>query len=531
MSGARAGLAALLGLEADVAIVGAGAAGCLLAAKLARAGRRVVVLEAGPAWQLSDLTSNLIWSRRLKWGGAPVLPAGDHPFSFNYNAGWGFGGAALHHFGAWPRLHEEDFKVRSLHGRGFDWPMDYGDLQPWYDRVQEEVGLSGDAEAEVWRPAGAAYPMPPLRVLAQGEAVARGFTALGMRTAPTPAAINSTPYKGRPACIYDGWCEAGCPIHALANPLVTYKPEALAHGAEFRADCEVVRVLSGAGARVQGVEFLDAAGELRQLRARAVVLAASVVQNPRILFNSASERAPNGLGNRSGLLGKFFMTHALINVFGLFQQETHPHEGVSSSQLICHDRYGKNSTPGAFGSRQWLIAPAIKPNDLLGIATNRADLIGRDLARFMEQAVRQLGNMTGFAEELPMEQNRIELSAEKDARGVPLARLHHTFSENTLRLWRGMAQEGRRIFEAGGAREVWTTPIVNAHMMGGTLMGDDPAASVTDSYGRCHDLANLFIAGGGLFPTAGAANPTFTLHALALRTAEHMIENWPTISG
>ena len=146
--------------KVDVVIVGSGAAGSLLAAKLAQAGKSVVVLEGGPQRAMGDLYSSQIWSRRLKWAGPPTDTSGKDPLSIGFGSGWGTGGSAVHHFACWFRLHPEDFRMKTLYGRGQDWPMSYDDLRPFYDRIQREVGISGDAKQEVWRPARDPYPMP-----------------------------------------------------------------------------------------------------------------------------------------------------------------------------------------------------------------------------------------------------------------------------------------------------------------------------------------------------------------------------------
>ena len=174
--------------KVDVVIVGAGAAASVYAAVLAQAGKQVRVLETGPARRLEDLYSSQISARRLKWAQPEVLEAGKDSVWFNFNAGRGYGGAAVHHFGVWPRYHPEDFKEQSLFGRGLDWPMEYDDLRPYYDRVQAEVGLSGDAEAEIWRPPGDPYPLPPVPVWPHGEVMAKGFASMDMAVAPVRAA-------------------------------------------------------------------------------------------------------------------------------------------------------------------------------------------------------------------------------------------------------------------------------------------------------------------------------------------------------
>lgn len=507
----------------DVVIVGAGASGALLAAKLGEAGRSVVVLEAGPAWTAGDLVSSQIYSRRLRWGGPPVASTGPEPMGFGFNAGWGTGGGALHHYGTWPRLKPADFTIASDHGKARDWPIGYDTLRPFYDRIQAEVGISGDAAAEIWRPEGAPYPMPPLKPLKQGELLARAFAATGRRTAPAPMAINSVEYADRPACQYDGWCDAGCPIMALANPLALYLPRAEAAGVRILNGTPVTRLLSDTAGKVSGVAYFDEKGAPAEQLARLVILCGSVVGNPALLLNSRSAAHPNGIGNGADLVGRSVMTHGLIQILGLFPEATEPHRGVVGAHLISHEAYAKTATPGAFGSRQWLIAPSIKPNDLAGLAAARMDLNGAALDAFMQRAVRHAANMIGMCEALPDPANRVELDGRRNAWGVEGARITHRFSDDAKRLFETMKAEGQAIFKAGGATETWTTGMNSAHLMGGTPMGRSAADSVTDSYGRVRGIDNLYIAGPGLFPTAGAVNPTFTLHALALRTAEHLI--------
>lgn len=512
--------------KVDVLIVGAGAAGSVVAASLAQRGRQVLMLEAGPARQLSDLASSQIWARRLKWSGAPVEEEGNLKIGHNFNAGWGSGGSALHQYAVWPRLHESDFNVRSEHGRGLDWPLEYADLRPYYDLIQAEVGLSGDASAEKWRPPGAGYPMPPLPVFRQGAVIARGFEEHGLSTAPIPLAINSQAFKGRPSCLFDGWCDAGCPIGALANPLVTYLEWARAGGAEIRNHATVARVLHDAsGRRATGVVYFDEKGVQREVDASVVVLAAFAVQNARLLLASTSERHPAGLSNRNDLVGRYLMTHPANSVYGLFPGETEPHLGPTGGQLMCHDHYDdKRALKGGFGSYQWLIANAMKPNDLLGIANTRPDIYGAALDPFMRRAARHFGNMVFVGEDIPRPENRVRLSGGRDRHGIPLAHASHDITAETETMAKHAVAEGLAIFDAAGATEAWPGPRFGMHIMGGTVMGEDPAHSVTDSYGRCHELDNLYVAGPGVFPTSGAVNPTFTIHALARRTAEHILD-------
>jgi choline dehydrogenase-like flavoprotein len=511
----------------DVAIVGAGAAGSIYAALLAKAGKSVRVLESGPAWELGSLISSQIWARRLKWGGPPVEFAGDRPsFSHNINTGWGLGGAALHHYATWPRLHEDAFRVRSLYGRGLDWPFTYAELRPWYDQLQEEVGIAGDAAQEIWRPPGDPYPMPPIRQFAQARLLAAGFAKLGLPTSPLPVAITSTEYKGRPACIYDGWCDAGCPVLALANPLVIHQPQAIEAGARFSARSTVLRLRPAAKDRAAGIEYADAAGVTRFQPARAFVLAASVIQNPRILLNSRSPAWPEGAGNNHDQLGRNLIMDGFVGAYGLFDTPTENHMGVSAGQLMNRVRYKGDRVGAPFGGYQWQIAPSLKPNDIFGIAASRGEIFGDALHDFLRRASKGLASMVAMIEQLPDPENRVLLSSRTDRFGTPLARAQHRVGDELKVLWAHCREEGLAVMKAAGAREAWASPYTSGHLAGGTVCGTDPEQSVTDAYGRLHGVGNVIVAGAGLFPSTGGISPTYTVSALALRSASHMRDRW-----
>lgn len=512
----------------EVVVVGTGAAGSLMGAVLAEGGKDVLILECGHARKLGDLYSSQIWARRLKWASPHVVEAGPDSIWFNFNAGHGYGGAAVHHYAVWPRFHEDDFQEKTLYGHSLDWPFQYSELQPYYDQVQKEVGMSGDAAKEPWRPAGEPYPLPPVLVSNHGKVLARGFEALGMRTSPLPMAILTQPYNGRPPCIWDGWCDAGCPIGALANPLAVYLPRAEKAGAKLRPDARVTRVLmDDTGKKATGVEYVSPSGEVFIQPADKVVLCAFTIENARILLNSADSKNPNGVANSSGTLGRYLMSHPAVGISGLFDDDMQNHLGATGGQLLCQDAFDKKSDPGgAFGSRQWEIGLALKPNDMLGIAMTRPDIFGGALHAFMEDGAKHMGSMVGVCEDEALPQNRIELASEKDAYGYPLAKIVYETSPEGRKLWQTAAAEGVKIFKAAGAREAWHGPQGGQHLMGGTIMGNDPATSVLDSNGRAHDVSNLFVGGPGVFPTSSAANSTFTAKAMAMKTAQFMLANW-----
>jgi choline dehydrogenase-like flavoprotein len=520
-----------MAMNTDLVIVGSGATGSLLAAKLAEAGKKVVILEGGPARPASDLWSSQIWSRRIHGTPFPPLTSGTDPLGITLNTAWGTGGAAMHHYACWFRLHPEDFAFRTHTGVGLDWPLGYNDLRPYYDRVQADVGISGDSEADIWSPPGEPYPFPALPVLTQGQTLKRGFDALGIATAPTPQAILSRAKGDRAACILDGWCDAGCPIEALANPRATYLKQALAAGAKLVNDAAVSRVLTDAhGKRATGVEYIDAQGSRQMMTAGVIALGAFAIENPRILLNSASEAHPHGLANSSGLVGAYMMTHTGGAIYGLFTEETKPYMGRAGGEIWSQAHYATDRSRGFVGGFQWLGATAMKPNDLLGIAMTRVDLFGQPLDEFIKRASQHIVNLVFIGHDLPVAANRITLSDQKDRNGLPLARAVHNAAANSTKLRGAGLELGQKIMQAAGATEVWTFPNADQHILGGAVMGHSPKESVTNSYGQTHDVRNLFVLGSSLFPTTGAVNPTFTISALTLRTADYMTRHWPALT-
>jgi len=346
--------------------------------------------------------------------------------------------------------------------------------------------------------------------------------------------MNSTEYKGRPACIYDGWCHVGCPIGALSNPIVTYLGEARRAGAEVRALSTVTRVLTDAsGKNATALEYIDRDGEKHVQPASVVICAAWAAQNPRLLLNSATDKHPNGLANASGLVGKYIMTHFTAVTNATFDEPLEVTKGTIGGQFMSYERYGKTAHNGAFGSTLLVCGAAAKASGLTGLHNARPDLFGARLAEFMKRAVKGLARFTAACEEQPKAENRVELVSQKDEFGMPLARIVHSYGDNETALWNANFEEGMKIARATDAKEVWqlkgAMPAI--HLMGGTIMGMDASNSVVNSYGQAHDVPNLYVAGPGIFPTCGASNPTYTIFALSLRGAENLAANWSTIAG
>jgi choline dehydrogenase-like flavoprotein len=518
--------------KVDVVIVGAGASGSVYASVMAKAGKKVVLLEQGPDWELSDLISSEIWGRRVKPAGPPFVLEGKNPMGYVAQAGWGAGGASLHYFANFPRLLPTDFRMKSEHGRGNDWPIAYEDVAPFYDKVAREIGVSGDAKAEErWRPAGEAYPMPPMKTFRNGDIWIKPLEAFGLPMVPAPVGMNSVEFKGRPACLYDGWCHVGCPIGALANPQITYLGDARKAGAELRAFSTVTRVLTNqAGTRVTGVEYYDDKHQKQTQEASVVILASWSAQNPRLLLNSATDKHSKGLSNASGLVGHYMMSHTVASTWALFDEDVQNHMGTIAVQYMSYQHYPKTSQKDAFGSTFWTAGFALKTTDL---ANSRGDLFGAELDDYMKRAARNLTGIKAFGEELPAMENRVELVSDKDEFGMPLGKLTHTFQPDAVALWNANLEDGLKVAKAAGAKEAWSArgAIPTSHLLGGTIMGKDASNSVVNSFGQSHEIPNLWMAGPGIFPTEGASNPTYTIFALSQRGAEQMASQWATLTN
>ncbi len=338
----------------------------------------------------------------------------------------------------------------------------------------------------------------------------------------------------RPPCLYDGRCDSGCPIGALANPLVTYVPRALAAGAEFRPRCTATRVLlrdggGGRADRVAGVLYADATGEEHRVLASGVVLAAFSVQTPRLLLASATDRFPDGLANRSGAVGRYMMAHVSGDALGLFSSETEPYRGITGSSLVCQDSYDAKAKADFFGSYQWLVAWCSSRPTCSASPTRGPSCWARRCTASCEPRRGTWAASRCSARTLPASDNRVTLGAARDAFGVPRAEVTHRYAPDTLRLHAAAMAEGERVLRAAGATEAWAAPMAQQHILGKTIMGTDPACSVANGFGQAHDHENLFLAGAGLFPTSGAVNPTFTLSALAARTTDHINRIWSSL--
>ncbi|WP_134699504.1 GMC family oxidoreductase [Ammoniphilus sp. YIM 78166] len=507
----------------DAVIVGAGAAGGVIAKELAEAGMKVVVLDAGPMRDpQKDFASDELSMKSLGWQETRIVD-GQNPLTMGHNnSGRGIGGGTTHFTGVFLRFHDADFKARSLDGVAEDWPISYEDLEPYYDKIEKEIAVSGPKHFP-WGNFKGPYPYPEREPLSPNAYMFQnGCEKLGIKSVVAPLAILSAPFEGRPPCINRGFCNQGCMPNAKFSTLIVHIPKAIQAGAEVLPDCMVTQIVMGNDGKVKGVEFVHD-GQTHKQEARLVILSAYVVETPRLLLNSANSQFPNGLANSSGWVGKGVMTHSSFDVLGRFDYEIRLYKGTPV--LATTQDFYRSHPENDFVRGYTLHAHGVRPVSFVNaISNSQSGLLWGKKLREKVLDYNYYGKITMVGEVLPNENNRVSLDSEKDEYGLPRAKVTFSYGENDNKLIQHAVKKMKEIIEAAGGRPEFVVDD-SAHLMGGCKMGSDPTQSVVNSFGQTHDIPNLFISDASIFVTSGAGNPTNTVMALAARTADYIKEH------
>ena len=557
----------------EAIVVGLGAAGGIIAEQLTAAGVRVLALDKGPMHSSEEFTFKhdeiryysrgglvpqlrtdpVTWrpdetseARLLPW--ATGLLGNSEPLHLPPSIGPG--GGTLHWGGASWRQGESDFRMRSAIVERFgsdalpadstlvDWPLTYSDLEPYYERVEWELGVSGQAgnvNGEIdaagnrfEEPRRRGYPMPPLRRAAADDRFRAAALELGFHPFQQPAAVASQDHGSLSGCVYCGFCHGYlCHVNAKQSSRVTSVERALATGnLDLRCSARVFRVNRDAGnGRVRGVSYFEPDGTVRDVEADLVVLACYALENTRLLL--ASEI------NGNGEVGRHFMTHSFGWCSAVLPEFTNPFMAplVASSVIddLNGDRVPDNDAGVVWGS----VITAI-PGDLQPIeaAHNLPSGLPRWGARFKDWFAENYRRLFGIHNQIPSLPSRrfyCDLDPKvRDPLGQPALRITHDWADHDVAALRFFEPIKRQICEQMGALEFWTEPLpppyhLSTHEVGTHRMGEDPGASVTDVFGESHECHGLYVVGGGQFPTLSGYNPTQTIQALAYLTADHML--------
>lgn len=522
----------------EVLVVGAGLSGAVASLQLARAGIQVTCLERGewqdpvdypgdkPDFELQALGP---WhaNPNLRRNPADYAILDDSseikPMLFN-----GVGGSTILYSAHWMRFLPSDFRVHTLDGVADDWPISYSELAPFYDANDIDFGVSGIAGDPAY-PDFPDYPLPPLPIQPWGERIAAAHQRLGWHWWPGSNAIASQPYRNRRPCVQRSTCRAGCNEGAKASVDRSHWPEAIELGARLVTGARVTRILLDEKGLACGVLYRDASGTERRYRAGLVILAGHAIATPGLLLGSAGPSYPDGLANRSGLVGRNLMMHPLCRVIGFFDEPMMSWQGQWGQSLYSMEFAETRPEHDFVRGAKWNLGPSGGP---LGAALYPVDgerCWGKTLHRRIDQWLGRSAIWGITAEDLPDTDNRVVLDCDaRDDDGNAKIRLIYRVSDNSRRLLDFMAARAVESFTEAGACETAARKLVTDngwHALGTCRMGADPDTSVVDPWLRCHDVDNLYIVDGSVFVTSSSVNPAATIAALARRTADHLVEN------
>jgi choline dehydrogenase-like flavoprotein len=528
----------------DFIVVGSGASGGIMARELSRAGNSVIVMEQGPRLapgdfehdelkyrQLSGITNNPATNPqtfRKDPSQKAERVAGRNPLTYARIVG----GSSAHFNANFWRLHEVDFIEGSKYGGVpgaslVDWPITYAELEPYYTKVEWEVGVSGLAGASPFDPPRSKpYPMPPLPVKASGVLFERGGRKLGLHPYPAPMAINSIFYKDRPACAQCGLCGGfGCEVMAKSSSVWTVIPEAEATGrCEIRSESYVFRIGMDKTGRATGVHYFDHDKKEQFQKARAVVVCANGSETPKLLLNSATNGFERGLANGSGAVGRYLMFNKGGGAAARFEHPLNEYKGANVTRVI-HDWYDSDPKRGFYGGGGF----DARSGGPLTWGQNVPDGTpewGQGFKDYLASYTYWM-NCSGHGTSLAQETNRVDIDPElKDDWGIPAMRVTYKDHPDDVKHAKWQVDRAVEIMDAAGAKEIVPGDVGEAnggvHLLGTCRMGNDPKTSVIDKYHRTHDVKNLFLCDGSSMVTSGRGQPTLTIEALAFRAGEHI---------
>ncbi|MGA2635013.1 MAG: GMC family oxidoreductase [Terracidiphilus sp.] len=539
----------------NAVIVGAGAGGGVVAKELSTAGLSVVLLERGKWYTANDCRKDDLRNQRTTILGNAFGPEDEgnprvtvdakgvphvvlaSESAYQNDAACVGGGTLSWGAQAW-RYMPQDFKMRSTYGVPAgssleDWPISYDDLEPFYEKAEYEIGISGDYSGTPFHgPRRRDLPMPPVMPNLEFSILEPAAKRLGLHPFHLPMARNSVPYNGRGPCMRCRWCVGFvCETDAKNGSQNTVIPVALNTGnCELRTECQVKEVLTDERGRARGVAYFDSNGHLQEQLADIVVVSGGATESARLLLNSKSRLFPNGLGNRYDLVGRNLQGHHYTGATGYFDYDTYDDAGPGASIAISDYNHG---TPGLCGG-------GMLANEFIRLPIHTLDRLPPGTPRWglgHKQAMRDWHRRTiaimGPTQQIPTADARVTLDPSvRDKWGMPVVRISgnvhpHTFEIGEVQAKRAEAwlREAGAIHTSVGAHRPETVS-AGQHQAGTCRMGDDPKGSVVNRDCQIHDVDNVFVIDSSVHVTNGGFNPALTIMAVAYYASAALVRNW-----
>ena len=540
--------------KVDAVVIGAGAGGGVTAKQLATNGLSVVLLERGKWYTADDCRKDDLRNQRTSILGNATGPEDEgnprvlvdtqgrertllpSQGGYNNNAACVGGGTATYGAMAW-RYMPQDFRMRTTYGalEGStldDWPINYDDLEPYYERAEQEIGVSGDDTNNIFKgPRKKPLPMPPLPPTREELILKPAAKRLGLHPFEIPMLRNSVPYGGRPPCMRCRWCVGFvCEVNAKCGSQNTVVPVALASGnCELRTNSMAKEILLDEKGRARGVAYFDENGKLQEQLADIVVVSCCAIESARLLLNTKHRLHPNGLGNRYDWVGRNLQGHTYTGAIGLFEQQTYDDVGPGAGIAVCDYNHGN---PGLRGGAMLANEFIRLPIQALGSLPPGTPRWGKAHKDAMRRGYRNTIAIQGPTQDMPMFDSRVELDPKvRDRFGIPVARMSGGRHPHTLEIGRAMSGKAEAWLKEAGAIQTWKKLPGQGlsggqHQAGTCRMGNDPKTSVVNRHCQVHDVDNVFVVDGSVHVNNGGFNPVLTIMALGYWSSEFIVKTW-----